>query len=149
MEFFKNLRMAVAWSAAGQDALVRQIKSMPVAGHCDTTCATEISKHLYDVVWAPYLESNEAHGQRQLRLLTRDEYANSVKDILAVEVNTEKLPADKSEKDFKYPGEADMGLLQAEDIKQLYGMAVSIAERVTAEQLPCARLIASSGRSLL
>lgn len=134
VEFFKNLRMAVAWSAAGQDALVRQIKSMPVAGHCDTTCATEISKHLYDVVWAPYLESTEAHGQRQLRLLTRDEYANTVRDILAVAVNVEKLPADKSEKDFKYPGEADMGLLQTEDIKQLYAMAGSIAERVTAGQ---------------
>ena len=134
VEFFKNLRMAVAWSAAGQDALVRQIKSMPVAGHCDTTCTTEISKHLYDVVWAPYLESTEAHGQRQLRLLTRDEYANTVRDILAVAVNVEKLPADKSEKDFKYPGEADMGLLQTEDIKQLYAMAGSIAERVTAGQ---------------
>lgn len=145
VEFFKNLRMAVAWSAAGQDALVRQIKSMPVAGHCDTTCATEISKHLFSVVWAPYLESTEAHGQRQLRLLTRDEYANSVKDILAVEVNTEKLPADKSEKDFKYPGEADMGFLQAEDIKQLYGMAVSIAERVTAEQLEHLKSATDSG----
>lgn len=145
VEFFKNLRMAVAWSAAGQDALVRQIKSMPVAGHCDTTCATEISKHLFDVVWAPYLESTEAHGQRQLRLLTRDEYANTVRDILAAEVNVEKLPADKSEKDFKYPGEADMGLLQAEDIKQLYAMAVSIAERVTAGQISHLKSAAGSG----
>ncbi|NWE19416.1 DUF1592 domain-containing protein [Pseudomonas sp. P7548] len=135
VEFFKNLRMAVAWSAAGQDALVRQIQSMPVAGHCDTTCATEISKHLFDVVWAPYLSPNDAYGLRQVRLLTRDEYANSVWDILAVAVNTEKLPADKSEKDFKYPGEASMGFLQAEDIKQLYEMAVSIAERVSPEQL--------------
>ena len=145
VEYFKNLRMAVAWSAAGQDALVRQIKSMPVAGHCDTTCATEISKHLFSVVWAPYLESTEAHGLRQLRLLTRDEYANSVRDILAVEVNTQKLPADKSEKDFKYPGEADKGLLQAEDVKQLYDMAVSIAERVTAEQVDHLKTAADSG----
>lgn len=135
VEFFNNLRMAVAWSSAGQDALVRQIQSMPVAGHCDTTCATEISKHLFEVVWAPYLSPNEAHGQRQLRLLTRDEYAASVKDILGVEVNTQKLPADKSEKDFKFPGEASEGLLQAEDIKQLYGMAVSIAEQVAPQRV--------------
>ena len=135
VEFFKNLRMAVAWSSAGEAALVRQIQTMGVAGHCDTTCASEISKHLFDVVWAPYLRPTEAHGQRQLRLLTRDEYANSVKDILAVTVDTQRLPADKSEKDFKFPGEASKGFLQAEDIKQLYDMAVSIADRMTPEQV--------------
>ncbi|MFP3373958.1 DUF1587 domain-containing protein, partial [Pseudomonas sp. SIMBA_068] len=85
----------------------------------------------------------DAHGQRQLRLLTRDEYANSVKDILAVEINKEKLPADKSEKDFKYPGEASKGLLQAEDIKPLYDMALFIAERVAPEQIQ--RLKAAKG----
>ncbi len=144
VEYFNNLRMAVAWSAAGQDALVRQIQSMPVAGHCDTTCATQISRHLLDVVWAPYLNPTDTHGQRQVRLLTRDEYANSVRDILAVEVNKEKLPADKSEKDFKYPGEASMGLLQAEDIKQLYDMARSIAERAAPEQVQ--RLKSATGK---
>jgi glucose/arabinose dehydrogenase len=135
VEFFENLRMAVSWSAAGPDALVPVIQTMNVAGHCDVTCATEVSKHLFDVVWAPYLRPSEAHGLRQLRLLTRDEYANSVRDILAVEVDVEKLPTDKSEKDFKYPGEASKGLLQAEDIKQLYDMAVSIAGRVSPERL--------------
>ncbi|MFP3497509.1 DUF1588 domain-containing protein [Pseudomonas sp. SIMBA_059] len=143
VQYFDNLRMAVAWSAAGQDALVRQIQSMPVAGHCDTSCATQISRHLLDEVWAPYLNPTDAHGQRQLRLLTRDEYANSVKDILAVEINKEKLPADKSEKDFKYPGEASKGLLQAEDIKPLYDMALFIAERVAPEQIQ--RLKAAKG----
>jgi glucose/arabinose dehydrogenase len=143
VEYFKSLRMAVAWSAAGQDALVRQIQSMPVAGHCDSTCATQISKHLLEVVWAPYLNPADTHGQRQLRLLTRDEYVNSVRDVLAVEVNKEKLPADKSDKDFKYPGEASKGVLQAEDIKKLYDMALSIAERVAPEQLQ--RLKAANG----
>lgn len=135
VEFFSSLRMALAWSVAGEDALVKQIQSMPVAGHCDTTCATEISKHLFNVVWAPYLNPAESYGQRQLRLLTPEEYAASVKDILAVVINPQKLPADKSEKDFKYPGEANKGILQAADIKQLYDMAVWVADNVPPNQL--------------
>lgn len=135
VEYFDSLRMALAWSVAGQDALVRQIKSMPVSGHCDTTCATEISKHLYNVVWKPYLDPGESHGVRQVRLLTPDEFAASVKDVLAVEINPEKLPADKSEKDFKYPGEASLGILQVEDVKAFYDMALWVAERVTPARL--------------
>ena len=135
VEYFSNLRMALAWNAAGQDALVRQIKSMPVTGHCDTTCATEISKHLFDVVWKPYLDPAESQGVRQLRLLTADEYAATVMDILGVEINPEKLPADKSETDFKYPGEANKGILQAEDVKQFYDMALSVAAQVTPARL--------------
>jgi hypothetical protein len=120
---------------AGQDALVKTIKTMAVAGHCDTTCASEISKHLFNVVWAPYLNPAESYGERQLRLLTPAEYAASVKDILGVEINPEKLPADKSEKDFKYPGEADKGILQTEDVKQFYDMALFVADKVVPERL--------------
>ncbi|MNL01144.1 hypothetical protein D3C87_1216040 [compost metagenome] len=123
------------WSVAGRDALVKQIKTMPVSGHCDTTCATEISNHLFDVVWKPYLDQDESYGARQLRLLTPHEYAATVLDILGVEVNPEKLPADKSEKDFKYPGEANMGVLQAEDVKLFYDMALSVAEKVSPSRL--------------
>jgi len=140
VEYFNSLRMALAWSVAGQDALVKQIKSMPVAGHCDTTCASEISKHLYNVVWAPYLDPAESYGERQLRLLTPAEYAASVKDILDVELNPEKLPADKSEKDFKYPGEADKGILQTEDVKLFYDMALFVAAKVAPEQLASLKL---------
>ncbi|MGO4004844.1 DUF1592 domain-containing protein [Pseudomonas fluorescens] len=135
MESFATQRMATTWSAAGLDALVRQIKSMPVAGHCDTTCATEVSTHLFDVVWAPFLKPGESQGVRQLRLLTADEYAATVMDVLGVEINPEKLPADKSETDFKYPGEASKGILQAEDVKQFYDMALSVANEVTPARL--------------
>lgn len=137
VEYFDEMRMALAWSVAGKDALVATIKTMPVSGHCDTTCATEISRHLFDVVWKPYLEPTESHGVRQLRLLTPSEYAASVRDILGVEINPEQLPADKSEKDFKYPGEVNKGILQAEDVKLFYDMARSVAE-----QVPPARLSA-------
>lgn len=140
VEYFNSLRMALAWSVAGQDALVKQIESMPVDGHCDYTCASKISEHLYNVVWAPYLDPAESYGERQLRLLTPAEYAASVKDILDVEINPEKLPADKSEKDFKYPGEADKGILQTEDVKLFYDMALFVAAKVAPEQLASLKL---------
>ncbi|WP_322616213.1 DUF1592 domain-containing protein [Pseudomonas sp. BIC9C] len=135
VEYFNSASKALLWSVAGREALVKQIKTMPVSGHCDTTCATEISNHLFDVVWKPYLDQGESYGARQLRLLTPSEYAASVRDILGVEVNPEKLPADKSEKDFKYPGEANMGVLQAEDVKLFYDMALSVAEKVSPSRL--------------
>jgi hypothetical protein len=81
------------------------------------------------------LDQGQSYGARQLRLLTPSEYAATVWDILGVEVNPEKLPADKSEKDFKYPGEANMGVLQAEDVKLFYDMALSVAEKVSPSRL--------------
>jgi glucose/arabinose dehydrogenase len=135
VEYFNNLERALRWSVAGKEALVKTIKTMPVSGHCDTTCATEISEHLFNVVWKPYLDSTESYGARQLRLLTPSEYAASVRDILGVEINPEKLPADKSERDFKYPGEANKGVLQAEDVKKFYDMALSVAKEVSPSRL--------------
>lgn len=135
VEYFDSASKALLWSVAGREALVKQIKTMPVSGHCDTTCATEISNQLFDVVWKPYLDQGESYGARQLRLLTPSEFAASVRDILGVEVNPEKLPADKSEKDFKYPGETNMGVLQAEDVKLFYDMALSVAEKVSPSRL--------------
>ena len=135
VEYFDKLRMALNWSVAGPDALVRLIKTMPVSGHCDTTCATEVSNQLFNVVWKPYLDPTESFGVRQVRLLTPDEYAASVRDVLSVEVDPGRLPADKSEKDFKYPGEADMGVLQAEDVKSFYDMALWVATKVAPARL--------------
>jgi glucose/arabinose dehydrogenase len=135
VEYFDSAAKALIWSAADREVLVNQIKSMPVSGHCDTTCATEISHHLFDVIWKPYLDQSETYGARQLRLLTPSEYAASIRDILGVEVSPEKLPADKSEKDFKYPGEASKGILQAEDVKLFYDMALSVAEKVAPARL--------------
>jgi glucose/arabinose dehydrogenase len=135
VEYFDSASKALLWSVAGRDALVSHIKTMPVSGHCDTTCATEISNYLFDDVWKRYLDQGESYGVRQLRLLTPSEYTASVRDILGVNINPDKLPADKSEKDFKYPGEARLGVLQAEDVKALYDVALSVADEVPPARL--------------
>lgn len=148
VEYFDSASKALLWSVAGRDALVSHIKSMPVSGHCDTTCATEISNHLFDFVWKRYLDQGESYGARQLRLLTPSEYTASVRDILGVEINPDKLPPDKSEKDFKYPGEANKGVLQAEDVKALYDVALSVAEEVPPARLK-ALAISRAGTDLV
>lgn len=135
VEYFDSASKALLWSVAGRDALVSHIQTMPVSGHCDKTCATKISDHLFDNVWKPYLDQGESYGARQLRLLTPSEYTASVRDILGVNINPDKLPADKSEKHFKYPGEADLGVLQPEDVKALYDVALAVADEVPPARL--------------
>lgn len=148
VEYFDSASKALLWSVAGRDALVSHIQTMPVSGHCDLTCATQISDHLFDKVWKPYLDRGESYGARQLRLLTPSEYTASVKDILGVDINPEKLPADKSKKDFKYPGEADLGVLQAEDVKALYDVALDVAEKAQPARLK-ALAISRAGTDLV
>lgn len=127
LQYFQDANRAINWSLAGKEALVQQIMGMTVRGHCDPSCAGQIADYFYEDLWADYLDPKQAFGKRQLRLLTRDEYVNSVRDLFGVTVEADALPADKFERHFKYPGEADLGLLQAEDIKMLYDMAWKIA----------------------
>lgn len=127
VQYFQDANRAINWSLAGKEALVQKIMGMSVRGHCDVSCAGQIADYFYDDLWADYLDPKQAFGKRQLRLLTRDEYVNSVRDLFGVTVEADALPADKFERHFKYPGEADLGLLQAEDIKTFYDMAWKVA----------------------
>ena len=135
VQYFEDANKAINWSLAGKEALVQQILGMTVRGHCDTSCAGQIADYFYDQLWADYLDPGQAFGKRQLRLLTRDEYVNSVRDLFAVEVQADTLPADKFDKEFKYVGEADLGVLNAEDLKMLYDVAWNVAGKVDPQWL--------------
>lgn len=128
-EFFDDPRKANTWDVAGKPALIARIKAMPVSGHCDDTCAGAVSSHLIDTVWAPYLNPTESFGARQLRLLATHEYLNSVADLFQVTVNPAKLPTVESDREFKYPGQADLGVLSAEAVRKYFDMAVDIAAK--------------------
>ena len=135
VQYFEDANKAINWSLAGKEALVQQILGMTVRGHCDTSCAGQIADYFYDQLWADYLDPGQAFGKRQLRLLTRDEYVNSVRDLFAVDVQADTLPADKFDKEFKYVGEADLGVLNAEDLKMLYDVAWNVAGKVDPQWL--------------
>ena len=128
VQYFQDANRAINWSLAGREALVQQIRGMSVRGHCDASCAEQIADYFYDDLWASYLDPGQAYGKRQLRLLTRDEYVNSVRDLFGVELQADELPANKFERHFKYPGEADLGVIQADDLKTLYDVAWKVAK---------------------
>lgn len=130
VQYFQDANRAINWSLAGKEALVQQILGMTVRGHCDSSCSSQIADYFYNDLWAGSLDPKQAYGKRQLRLLTRDEYANSVRDLFSVAVKQDALPADKSKGHFKYPGDADAGVIQAEDLKGLYDVAWQVAEEV-------------------
>lgn len=133
--FFQSANMANNWSTATRDTFVQKIRSMKIIGHCDQSCGEQVADHLINTVWAPYLNPAESVGARQLRLLTRSEYVNTIKDIFTLDINPGKLPADKSDSKFKYPGEADLGIVEAEDAKLFYDMAISIADQAPPQRL--------------
>ncbi|QWP75347.1 DUF1592 domain-containing protein [Lysobacter sp. K5869] len=128
-EFFDDPRKAHTWDVAGKDALIARIKAMPVSGHCDDVCAGAVSSHLIETVWAPYLNPTESFGVRQVRLLATQEYQNSVADLFHVAVNPAKLPALESDREFKYPGQAELGVLSAEAVKKYFDLAVEVAAK--------------------
>ncbi|MDD2131320.1 hypothetical protein D3C76_437100 [compost metagenome] len=135
VQYFQDANKAINWSLAGKEALVQQILGMTVRGHCDTSCAGQVADYFYSELWADYLDPGQTFGKRQLRLLTRDEYVNSVRDLFTVQVDPEALPADKFDRVFKYAGEADAGVIQPEDLKTLYDMAWHVAEKVNPQWL--------------
>ncbi|WP_219064038.1 DUF1592 domain-containing protein [Pseudomonas sp. UMAB-08] len=134
-DYFQNASMAHSWSNATHDNFVQWIRGMKITGHCDQRCGEQVADHLLNTVWAPYLNPAESVGTRQLRLLTRSEYVNTIKDIFTLDINPGKLPADKSDSTFKYPGEADLGIVEAEDAKLFYDMAISIANQAPPQRL--------------
>lgn len=134
-DYFQNASMANSWSNATRDSFVQWIRSMKITGHCDQSCGEQVADHMINTVWAPYLNPAESVGTRQLRLLTRSEYVNTIKDVFALDINPGKLPADKTSSKFKYPGEADLGIVEAEDAKLFYDMAISITDQAPPQRL--------------
>lgn len=134
-EFFDNANKANTWNSAGYDALVDKIMSMPVAGHCDIQCAESIADYLFDEVWSEYLTTTDSFSERQLRLLTRYEYANSIKDLFGLSIDKQKLPKDKYEREFKFAGQSEQGVVLADDMKLYHAMAVEISQALNLENI--------------
>lgn len=72
--------------------------TMPTPGTCVGQCAADIAAYLY--TWpvstpAQACENNMTYGARQLKLLTREEYQNSLEDLVGIDFNVgATIPAD-------------------------------------------------------
>lgn len=126
-----NPGIAMGWAREGREALHNKVLSMSRnvdGGHCDATCATEITTYLFDDLWKEYLVPAESFGVRQLRKLTRVEYARSVHDLTEVEVNADYLPPDDPRKEYVYPGEASTGIFDETQVRAYYEQALAIGK---------------------
>jgi len=69
-------------------------------GACDAACASDVAAYI-QTLWVTELSCDRtltpvSYGARQLKILTRSEYQNSVNDLLGVDFDiTEKLSADE------------------------------------------------------
>lgn len=133
--FFDDPNKAERWYRNGVPALIGVIKGMNVPGHCDDVCALEVSEHLFNVVWKPYLEEEVDSSIRQVRLLTRDEYLNSVQDVLGVQLAPGAIPDDFIDLDFRYPGLADLGVIDKSKADTYYRLAIRVADQVDVQGL--------------
>ncbi len=94
--------------AANLDSMVSYIDAaMPLgnAGSCVGDCAEAVGKHIADNFWSgepPVALEDETPGPRQLNLLTRYHYQNSVTDLLGVETSniTSNFPTEARVKGF-------------------------------------------------
>jgi len=135
VDFFKNANMAENWNAAPNEQFVATIRGMKIEGQCDATCGEQVARYLKEDVWKPYLDPGQSIGVRQMRLLSRSEYINSVHDIFEVDIDPNRLPEDKASKGFKYPPEADASVLVTEDAQKLYDVALKVSEQMSPEPL--------------
>ncbi len=66
--------------------------------NCDATCAERVGNYIADTFWAEELPedcSMVKYGARQLKILTKSEYQNSVRDLIGINYNvSESLSAD-------------------------------------------------------
>ncbi|WP_252973480.1 DUF1592 domain-containing protein [Vibrio navarrensis] len=86
-------------------------------------------------MWSEYLTTTDSFSERQLRLLTRYEYANSIKDLFGLSIDKQKLPKDKYEREFKFAGQSDQGVVLADDMKLYHAMAVEISQALNLENI--------------
>lgn len=132
----QNPFTAASWNKAGPEALMAKVKIMGGhVGHCEGVCAEEVSTYLLGTAWRDYLQPSDPVGPQQLRLLARDEYTNSIKDLLNVDVDLQFVPNDRASKYFLYPAQASLGILTTERLRDYYNLATEVAGKANLEEL--------------
>lgn len=101
---------------------------------CDENCQITMSDYLEEL-WAEYWIEPEVvsgHGQRTMLLLSRDEYLNSVKDLLNVSIDGDLLPMDdrSTMAEFFYANPADMGYMTSDRFDRYLNSALAVGEKL-------------------
>ncbi|MCC2521544.1 PKD domain-containing protein [Vibrio coralliilyticus] len=101
---------------------------------CDSACQTTLARYLEDELWADELPDNgntEAFGSRHLRLLTKVEYVNTVRDLFGVQVDPKLLPNDdRSSEESLYGNPGKLGYLTSDKMSAYLDAAVYVQDNL-------------------
>ena len=129
-----------SWVENSFDEFFAKVSSMPVS-NCDDSCLRSIAEYIWVDRWDYSIDEQEQvgddRGVRGIRLLTPYEYKNSVKDITGVSIADKDLPANFFESDFKYPTQAEKGIVLYDQVLEYFNLANDIAEQTNLAALGC------------
>ncbi|OXX27677.1 hypothetical protein B9J92_04760 [Vibrio sp. V08_P9A1T1] len=117
-------------------AIEKKIASMTTKSgvFCDENCQITMSDYLEEL-WADYwLEPEVAsgYGQRNMLLLSRQEYINTVKDLLNVSIDSDLLPLDDRSTmvEYFYSNPANMGYMTNDKFDSYLNAALAVGEQL-------------------
>lgn len=128
------------WADKQYAQMLDKVMTMP-APDCDADCKEDAASFVWSDVWGYSKEvevvGTEGRGVRTIRLLTPYEYRNAVFDLTGVVIADEDLPKPHFNDEFKYPTQAELGLVLTEEALEFMRLAENIAAEADLSKLGC------------
>ena len=144
-----DARMSTKWAAQSYDSLLSKVNTMQAA-NCDAACKAKAADYLWLEAWGlqkQVVVVANGRGVRGLRLLEPNEYMNAVKDLTGVQVSADKLPKHFYDSKFKYPTQADTGVVLYEGMQKYLSLAQSIAQAANLTLVGCSSTACTSSQT--
>ncbi|GEM_PF-83790 len=130
----------LGWADKQYSQMLDKVLTMP-AGNCDDNCKEEAADFVWTSVWGYTKEQeivgSEGRGVRTIRLLTPYEYRNAVFDLTGVFLSDEDLPKPHFNDEFKYPTQAELGLVLNEEALEFMRLAEKVSETANLANIGC------------
>lgn len=128
------------WADDTYTKLLDKVMTMP-AVDCDAACREEAAQYLWSDAWGYALEetliSDTDRGFQTIRLLTPYEYRNAVNDLTGVWIADADMPNAHFDDEFKYPTQANLGIMLNDEVIEYMNLAESIASNANLTLLGC------------
>ena len=128
------------WADKRYSQMVDKVLTMP-ASNCDDDCKEAAARYVWSDVWGYSMDEEQVsstdRGFRTLRLLTPYEYRNSVYDLTGVWVADDDMPNPHFDDHFKYPTQADLGIMLNDEVIEYMNLAESIAAQANLSKVGC------------
>jgi mono/diheme cytochrome c family protein/fibronectin type 3 domain-containing protein len=132
-------RMVTIWQQKSFDQLFDKVKTMTTF-NCDDACKERAAKYLWLEAWGLEIDIivvANGRGVRGIRLLTPLEYQKTVLQLTGIKLIDAELPSDNFDTEFKYPTQADTGVVLYDGMKKYLSLAEKVAGSVNLTALGC------------